>query len=45
VILTILKTFPEESITLWAMMPDEVIKGVDTGIDQLKKEYVVHTKK
>lgn len=37
VILTAVKTFAEESVPLWAMMPDEVRKGVETGIDQSKK--------
>ncbi|MFI5163968.1 MAG: hypothetical protein ACHQHP_01840 [Bacteroidia bacterium] len=36
-ILTVVKTFAEEKLTLWDIMPDEVRKGVERGIDQSKK--------
>ena len=36
-ILTVVKTFAEETLTLWDLMPDEVRKGVDRGLDQSKK--------
>lgn len=37
VVLTVVKSFAEETITLWDMMPDEVRKGLETSIDQSKK--------
>ncbi|HSH64625.1 MAG TPA: hypothetical protein VLB84_02235 [Bacteroidia bacterium] len=37
VILTVVKSFAEESVTLWDMMPDEVRKGVERGLDESKK--------
>ncbi|MEO6902669.1 MAG: hypothetical protein ABI315_05895 [Bacteroidia bacterium] len=37
VILTVVKTFAEESVTLWDIMPGEVRKGVEKGILQSKK--------
>lgn len=37
VVLTVVKTFAEETVTLWDMMPDEVRKGLETGIEQSKK--------
>ena len=36
-ILTVVKTFAEETLTLWDLMPDEVRKGVERSIDQSKK--------
>ena len=36
-VLTVVKTFAEETLTLWDMMPDEVRKGVDRSIEQSKK--------
>jgi hypothetical protein len=36
-ILTVVKTFAEEKMTLWDLMPDEVRKGVERGMDQSKK--------
>ncbi len=36
-VLTVVKTFAEETVTLWDMMPDEVRKGVEKGIDESKK--------
>ena len=36
-ILTVVRTFAEEKLTLWDLMPDEVRKGVARGIDQSKK--------
>lgn len=36
-VLTVVKTFAEETLTLWDMMPDEVRKGVEKGIDESKK--------
>ena len=33
----VVKTFAEETITLWDMMPDEVRKGLERGIEQSKK--------
>ena len=36
-ILTVVKTFAEETLTLWDVMPDEVRKGVERGIAQSKK--------
>ncbi len=36
-VLSVVKTFAEESITLYDLMPDEVKKGVERGIEQSKK--------
>lgn len=36
-VLTVVKTFAEETLTLWDMMPDEVRKGVEKGVDESKK--------
>lgn len=36
-ILAVVKTFAEEKLTLWDLMPEEVRKGVERGIDQSKK--------
>lgn len=36
-VLTVVKTFAEETLTLWDLMPDEVRKGVERSIDQSKK--------
>lgn len=36
-VLTVIKTFAEDSPTLWDIMPDEVRKGVERGIAQSKK--------
>ena len=36
-ILTVVKTFAEETLTLWDLMPDEVRKGIERGIDQSRK--------
>ena len=36
-VLTVVKTFAEETITLWDMMPDEVKQDLETGIEQSKK--------
>ncbi len=36
-ILAVVKTFAEETLTLWDIMPDEVRKGVERGIDQSRK--------
>ncbi len=36
-VLTVVKTFAEETVTLWDMMPDEVRKGLEKGIDESKK--------
>ncbi|MEK6616727.1 MAG: hypothetical protein AABZ32_11580 [Bacteroidota bacterium] len=35
-ILVMVKTFAEETLTLWDLMPDEVRKGVERGIDESK---------
>jgi len=37
VVLTVVKSFAEETITLWDMMPDEVRKGLEESIEQSKK--------
>ncbi len=37
IVLTVVKTFAEESVTLWDMMPDEVREGLETSIEQSKK--------
>lgn len=36
-VLSVVKTFAEESVTLWDLMPDEVKKGVEKGVEQSKK--------
>ncbi len=36
-VLTVVKTFAEETVTLWDMMPDEVRKGLENSIEQSKK--------
>ena len=36
-VLTLVKTFSEETLTLWDLMPDEVRNGVERGIEQSKK--------
>ena len=36
-VLSVVKTFAEESVTLWDLMPDEVKKGVEKGMEQSKK--------
>ena len=36
-VLTVVKTFAEESFTLWDLMPDEVRKGLETSIEESKK--------
>jgi hypothetical protein len=36
-VLSVVKTFAEETITLWDLMPDEVRKDVDISILQAKK--------
>ena len=36
-VLTVVKTFAEESLSLWDVMPDDVRKGVERGLDQSKK--------
>ncbi len=36
-VLTVVKTFAEETITLWDMMPNEVRKGLKESIEQSKK--------
>lgn len=36
-ILSVVKTFAEEKLTLWDVMPDEVRKGLERSIDQSKK--------
>jgi hypothetical protein len=36
-VLSVVKTFAEDSPTLWDIMPDEVRKGIDKGIEQSKK--------
>ncbi|MGQ0827466.1 MAG: hypothetical protein ACT4ON_03620 [Bacteroidota bacterium] len=36
-VLTVVKTFAEETLTLWDIMPDEVRKGVEHSIEQSKK--------
>jgi hypothetical protein len=36
-VLTVVKTFAEETVTLWDMMPDEVKKGLEISIEQSKK--------
>lgn len=37
VVLTVVKTFVEETVTLFDMMPDEVQKGLEKSIEQSKK--------
>ena len=37
VVLTVVKTFAEETVTLWDLMPDEVQKGLESSIEQSKK--------
>ena len=36
-VLSVVKTFAEETITLWDLMPDEVRKDVEISIQQSKK--------
>jgi hypothetical protein len=36
-VLTVVKTFAEETYTLWDIMHKEVRKGVERGIEQSKK--------
>jgi hypothetical protein len=36
-VLAVVKTFAEETLTLWDTMPDEVWKGVERGLEQSKK--------
>ncbi len=36
-VLTVVKTFAEETITLWDMMPEEVQNGLEIGMEQSKK--------
>ena len=36
-VLSVVKTFAEETLTLWDIMPDEVRKGVERGFAQSKK--------
>jgi hypothetical protein len=36
-VLSVVKTFAEESVSLWDVMPDEVKKGVERSIQQSKK--------
>lgn len=36
-VLSVVKTFAEETITLWDVMPDEVKKGLEKSIEQSKK--------
>jgi hypothetical protein len=36
-VLAVVKTFAEETLTLWDIMPEEVRRGVERGIDQSKK--------
>ena len=36
-ILAVAKTFAEETLTLWDIMPNEVRKGLERGIAQSKK--------
>ncbi|HXP50172.1 MAG TPA: hypothetical protein VN922_09475 [Bacteroidia bacterium] len=36
-VLSVVKTFAEESLTLWDIMPDEVRKSVERGIAQSEK--------
>ena len=36
-VLGVVKTFAEERLTLWDIMPDEVRKGLDHSIAQSKK--------
>jgi hypothetical protein len=36
-VLSVVKTFAEETVTLWDLMPEEVQQGVEKGIAQSKK--------
>ncbi len=36
-VLSVVKTFAEETLTLWDLMPDEVKKDVELSIQQSKK--------
>ena len=36
-VLSVVKTFAEDSLTLWDLMPDEVRKSVERGIEQSEK--------
>lgn len=36
-VLSVVKTFAEETLTLWDLMPDEVKKDVEKSIEQSKK--------
>jgi hypothetical protein len=36
-VLSVVKTFAEESITLWDIMPEEVRKGVEKSLEQSQK--------
>lgn len=36
-VLSVVKTFAEETLTLWDLMPDEVRKDVEKSIEQSKR--------
>jgi hypothetical protein len=36
-VLSVVKTFAEETLTLWDLMPDEVKKDVEKGMEESKK--------
>lgn len=36
-VLSVVKTFAEETLTLWDLMPDEVKKDVEKGLEQSKR--------
>lgn len=36
-VLSVVKTFAEDTPVLWDIMPDEVRKGVERGLEQSKK--------